>query len=38
MNELIHKDATAPQELSLEEMTTLSGGSGFRYYWPPGPI
>ena len=36
MNEITHSDTTAPKELSPEEMTALTGGSGFRYL-PPDP-
>jgi hypothetical protein len=36
MNELTHSDTTALRELSPEEMTALTGGSGFQYL-PPDP-
>jgi hypothetical protein len=36
MNQLTHTDIDAPQELSSEEMSALTGGAGFRYL-PPDP-
>jgi hypothetical protein len=36
MNELIQTEISAPQELSPEEMSALTGGTGFRYT-PPDP-
>jgi len=36
MNEITHKDISAPEELSSEEMSALTGGAGFRYE-PPDP-
>jgi hypothetical protein len=36
MNELTHGDANAPEKLSPEEMSAITGGAGFRYE-PPDP-
>jgi hypothetical protein len=36
MNKLTHTDIDAPEELSPEEMSALTGGGGFRYL-PPDP-